>query len=38
MGSPSNRSDNGDVAAWWSWIGIRLTIGLTFEEVLFIFV
>jgi len=35
METPGNHSDNGDAAAWWSWIGIGLTEP-TFEEALFI--
>jgi len=32
MGTLGDRSDNGDAAAWWSWIGIGLTVEPTFGE------
>jgi len=33
MRTPDDRSDNGVAAAWWSWIGIRLIVEPTFEEL-----
>jgi len=32
MGTPVDHSDYKDVAAWWSWIGIWVTIEPMFEE------